>query len=327
VAAQAPDQPVTIRRRLKALRRDLAYFGLLGPVLKLLEHAPRPVIRGLVALFEPLAYRATRKTSIRHLELVYGDALDAAGRARIARGVTRNFVAGLEEFLTALRDGPESLDDRIDDAAARALLARLHAESPRGFVGLTGHIGNWELLGSWIARHGSRGLGAAVARRHPNARLNAHIESLRRRLGLETFYRDEPPTRPIRFLREGRYVAVVPDQDVKSLAGMFVDFLGRRAYTPLGPARLALAADVPIVCGFLLRNADGSLRIEVAEPIRPDRRAPRAEEVERLTRAWSAAVESAVRAAPEQWVWFHERWRTTPELLAARGRSALNLDR
>lgn len=311
---------------MKDARRAATYWSAFAPALAALEHAPWPVVRAtLRRVLEPAAHLATRKKSLQHLAKVYGDTMPAPERERIARRVTHNFVRELETVLRALREGPESVLAEVEDAAALARLHGVEKASARGFIGVTGHIGNWEVLGGWFAQRSLRGAGAAIGRRHPDRRLNARIESMRRRLGLETLYRDDPPTRPIRILREGRGIAMVPDQDIKNLAGVFVDFLGHRAYTPLGPARLALAAGAPIMCGYFYRDADGRPHIQMNEPIWPDRTADRAVELERLTRAWCAEVEAMIRLHPDQWAWFHERWRTTPEHLAARGRRELQL--
>lgn len=311
---------------MKTLRRDLVYFAVLGPLLTLLERGPRILVRALLAAIEPLAHLGTRRLSELHLHKVYGNALPAAERQKLARAVTRSFVQGIGEFSRALREGPENILDWVDANDGLAQLRHLEATLPKGFLAVTGHIGNWELAGSIVAQHFSPGIGAVIARRHPNARLNARIERLRARFGMPTYYRDESPTIPIRALRRGQCVAIVPDQDIKNLAGMFVDFLGHRAYTPVGPARLALAADVPMVCIFLLRDAAGTLRLRIGDPIHPDTRAPRPAEIERLTRAWTQEIEAVIREHPEQWVWFHERWKSTPESLAARGRAALVME-
>lgn len=308
-------------RRLKALRRWLLYHLFFAPLLLLLRRAPMPLVTLLLrGMVEPVAHLATRHTSQRHLRIVFGDDWSEAERRRVARAVTHNFVSGVLEISQVLRHGPQWLHERIDNADGYDFVARYERDHASGFVGVSAHLGNWELLGSWFTAVSSRGLGAVVAHRMPNARLNGAIERIRGNLGMVTFYRDDPPTRPIRHLRSGRSVAMVPDQDVKNLSGMFLDFLGRPAYTPTGPARIALAARAPLVCGFLVRTGGGRFELHMLEPIHPDPAAPREQEIERLTRAWTAEIERAVRRWPEQWAWFHERWRTTPEKLEARGR-------
>ena len=83
------------------------------------------------------------------------------------------------------------------------------------------------------------------------------------------------------------------------------------------PARLALATGKPIVCVYALRTGEG-FRLVVDDPIYADRKAPREVEIVRLTQAWNTSMETFIRAHPEQWMWLHNRWRTTPAQVAAR---------
>ena len=124
-------------------------------------------------------------------------------------------------------------------------------------------------------------------------------------------------------LKHGICLGIAPDQDSSSFPGVFIDFLGHPAYTPIGPARLALAVDVPILPVAMIRKDEG-LPFEIihGEPIYPDqsRSRSRDEETVRITKAWSAAMETMIHDHKADWAWFHRRWRTTPEKLAARGR-------
>ena len=171
MAAVAPDGRRPRSRALKTLRRDLAYFAVLGPVLALLERGPRFLVHALLGVIEPLAHLGTRKLSERHLEKVYGAKLSETERRRIARAVTRNFVQGIAEFSRALREGPENITTWVDAEAGIRRIRQLADELPRGFLAVTGHVGNWELAGSILAQNFGPGLGSVIARRHPNARL------------------------------------------------------------------------------------------------------------------------------------------------------------
>ena len=249
---------------------------------------------------------------------------DAARSRRIARASCFHLGAALGESAWATRHGPAVFAGRLDDAAARAKLAAFEREWGKGWIGVTGHLGNWELLGLWLRENARNGRVTVVAKRAPNPHLNRIVERMRGRLRLETLYQDESPARAIHVLREGGVVGIVPDQDVKAISGMFVDFFGRPAYTPVGPARLAVAARVPILCGFLVHDGDG-YRMSISDPIWPDRSLPRSAQIDALTRAWSQQIEAAIRELPSQWPWMHDRWKTTPEKLAAKGRKALEV--
>ena len=41
----------------------------------------------------------------------------------------------------------------------------------------------------------------------------------------------------------------------------------------------------------------------------------REERITALTAPVTTRLEGAIRGAPEQWVWMHERWKTTPEVV------------
>ena len=95
------------------------------------------------------------------------------------------------------------------------------------------------------------------------------------------------------------------DQDTK-VEGVFVEFFGRPAWTPVGAAELALRFDAAVLPTFIERRADGSHRA-VIHPELPLPTDPTA-----ATALMSAAIEAQIRAHPEQWVWLHRRWRRRP---------------
>jgi KDO2-lipid IV(A) lauroyltransferase len=112
-----------------------------------------------------------------------------------------------------------------------------------------------------------------------------------------------------RALRRGDLLAALIDQDTK-VPSVFVPFFGRPAKTPSGPAMLALKRRTPVIAGFITRTPHGH-RIKI---VRISTEGFEGEAgVTALTARMTAAIEQAIRAAPEQWVWFHRRWRSQPD--------------
>jgi KDO2-lipid IV(A) lauroyltransferase len=106
-------------------------------------------------------------------------------------------------------------------------------------------------------------------------------------------------------LREGRAIALLPDQSHKDV---FIEFFGKPAGTALGPAVLAERTGAPMLPVFCYRIGPGRYRMDVLPPIEVDH-----DEEDRplaLTKAFTAELEGAIRAHPEQWLWFHDRWRS-----------------
>ena len=83
-----------------------------------------------------------------------------------------------------------------------------------------------------------------------------------------------------------------------------------------------MAARVPLMVGVALRTERG-FRVQINEPIWPDFSARKRDEMVRLTTEWSRQLEELIRDHPDQWAWFHRRWKTTPERLERRERKAL----
>jgi Kdo2-lipid IVA lauroyltransferase/acyltransferase len=60
---------------------------------------------------------------------------------------------------------------------------------------------------------------------------------------------------------------------------------------------------------FLQRKPDGRYCLS-GEVVEVPHSADTEADVVELTRRYSEAIETAVRRAPEQWVWMHQRWKT-----------------
>lgn len=172
-----------------------------------------------------------------------------------------------------------------------------------GVVMVTGHLGNWELAGALMSALGAPV--SAVVKPQANRRVDRRLGRLRRRLGIEPVPMRQAGRRLPGALAEGRAVALVADQDAGG-RGVFVPFLGRTASTFRGPARLALRHEVPLLFGVLVREGQGYRfvleRVEVSAGT----------DEGRLTRAWVSRLEQRVRQRPDQYFWFHRRWKTEP---------------
>jgi KDO2-lipid IV(A) lauroyltransferase len=109
-------------------------------------------------------------------------------------------------------------------------------------------------------------------------------------------------------LVRGRYVGILLDQRPKVRDGVLTTFLGRKTYTHKGVAVLSLKTGKPVVPAFCI--VEGlRYRVKLFEPIYPEG------SVEELTQKYTSAIDSVVREHPEQWFWFHRRWKNSPEFL------------
>jgi len=176
----------------------------------------------------------------------------------------------------------------------------------KGLIVVTGHLGNWELGGAYLA---ARGLPIdAIARHMANPLFDRYLTSTRQRIGMTVVHDEAAVRRVPRSLRSGRSVAFLVDQGAVGLASTWVPFFGRLAKTPRGPAVFALRLGTPVVFGVALRQPSGRYHLTF-EPIEVTETDDREADVDRIVADYTAALERWVRRAPEQYFWHHRRWK------------------
>ena len=179
----------------------------------------------------------------------------------------------------------------------------------KGAVLVTGHIGNWELAGAYVA---ARGVPLdAIARGMANPLFEEWLNQTREEMGMVVVHDSDAVRRTPRSLRGGRAVAFVADQGVRGLASTFVPFFGRPAKTPRGAAVFALRFEVPVLFVVALRKPNGRYRI-VVERIEVAETGDKDKDVDAIVARFTQLLEKWVRAVPAQYFWQHRRWKRQP---------------
>ncbi|HVT38073.1 MAG TPA: lysophospholipid acyltransferase family protein [Gemmatimonadaceae bacterium] len=227
---------------------------------------------------------------------------------RIARESYTNLGRVALEAILWSRGGPSAVLDAFGPSPGWDIVERAHARG-RGLIIVSGHLGNWELSGAYIA---ARGVPLhAIARGMANPLSDAFFRRTREHLGMHIMHDQDAVRRVPRVLRDGHAVGILLDQATVGLASTFVPFFGRPAKTPRGAAVFALRFDAPIVYGQAVRLGDG--RYEwVAEEIALSRSDDRERDTDAITARVSEALERMVRRYPGQYFWQHRRWKHQP---------------
>lgn len=246
-----------------------------------------------------------RRTVEANLRLAFPDAPDD-WIARTVRGTYEHLGREAAAMLRLSRLEPQAVVERTEARGWDELQEA--REGGRGVILVTGHYGNWEIAAAAVA---ARGVPiAAIVRRQGNRLVDARLDALRRKLGVETITQREAPSRVPRILRKNGVVGIVGDQDARR-AGVFVPFFGRPASTHRGPALFALKLDAPVISAVARRLPGAGVRYEVAGERVPVVRTGDVEaDVLRLTAELAARLEAQVREDPAQYFWFHRRWKT-----------------
>jgi KDO2-lipid IV(A) lauroyltransferase len=224
---------------------------------------------------------------------------------RIARASYANLGRTTAETALLPMYDAERIVALFDDVEGWSIVEERLARA-KGLILVTGHLGNWELGGAYLA---ARGLPMqAVARHMENPLFDRYLTSTRERIGMRIVHDEDAVRRVPRALRTGQAVAFLVDQGAVGLASTWVPFFKRLAKTPRGPAVFALRLGTPMVFGAAIRQPSGRFRLYF-EPIDTTSTGNLEADIERIVADYTAVLEQWVRRAPEQYFWHHRRWK------------------
>lgn len=236
--------------------------------------------------------------------------LDPIERRQIAGRAVYHITLFLAEVAKLEGDGLNQVEAQVRlDPESEAILREVAGQKTR-LILATGHFGNWELLGTWMARR--LGGMAVVYKPMHNQLVNELLQKMRARWG-ETLIstRHRSTMAIITALRRGTPVAILADQDARN-GGEFIPFFNRPASTAIGMGILAARLKLSIMIVFAIREAPGRFTLVCRPPICADPDANPHSEACRIMRQYHAALEEMIRKYPEQYFWWHNRWKTQP---------------
>jgi KDO2-lipid IV(A) lauroyltransferase len=256
---------------------------------------------GLVCYY--LLHRERNRT-ITHLSSAFPE----QGRDWIRRTARRCFMHLGTALLEIMLITPRHLARIIDIRGVENLHAAMR--QGKGAVFVTGHIGNWEVMGHAVSA--LYPLSVVAAPIEPES-VNDMIVDLRARMGVRTILRGRPGASRelIRVFKENRVLGILIDQDT-DVESAFVDFMGRPAWTPTAAASMALKFGAPVVYGYNHREKSGRHTVIIEGPLDMVRTGDLEKDSVLNTAMLTKKIEDSIRRDPEQWVWMHRRWRRQP---------------
>ncbi len=181
----------------------------------------------------------------------------------------------------------------------------------KGLLMVTGHYGNFEVMGYMMGLFGFDIY--SVARPLDNKYLNRYLYGVRQRRGLKLIDKKGAAQLMPEIIRAGSTLGFIADQDAGK-KGIFVDFFGRKASTYKSIGLLAVTYNLPIAVGCC-RRVDNRFFFEF-KPTRlifPPEWADKQDPVEWITAEYTKGIEDFVREDPTQYWWLHRRWKTQPK--------------
>ena len=294
-------------QRRRAFRGRVVY-AILKALGAIVRRLPLSFARACGAVLGTLAWliaRRDRNRALANLTIAFPD-WSPARRRKTIRATFRHLGKAVFEILWMPNINAQNLGDYIEYDGFDRTLEQMRAG--RSVIVFTAHCGNWECLAYGVGM-ASEGLPVSVLQRERNeADINRYISDLRASAGVHTIDRGSAGAarEMIQSMRRGGILAFLIDQSLR-VESAKVPFFGKPALTPVGPAKLAIRTKALAVAGFVERQPNGKHLIRFHEPFEAT-----GDPIE-LTARMTRVIEEQIRRVPEQWVWFHDRYRERPK--------------
>lgn len=284
------------------LSHRVQYFALRG-LVTVLGILPRQLRGGFGVLLGKVAYYlGIRRAVVAQNLLTAFLTLPPKGVRAVSRHCFEHFgcvATSLAALPSLTRDdlGKWLFFDGLEE------LDRAVAGGKGGLV-VSGHLGNWEIVGAMCGRLGYPVSFVVTTQR--NKLVEAWLNNVRSKCGVEIIPRRDALKGVLSALKRNRLVAILIDQDAHE-DGVFVPFFGKLSSTPRGPAIFHQRTGAPLIFMSSRRISRERYCCRLKTVNVPDD-----SDQTQVMALLTQELETAIRETPEQWFWMHKRWKTHP---------------
>ena len=294
----------------KILFEDALILRTVKTLRALVKILPLRVSLGIARAGGTLVYFFSKRGRLayKNLRAAFASEKTPAEMKGIARRSIQNLAMSAVELLRFPDMDKTYIEKNIRILGTEKINAKL--KEGKGAIFLTAHFGCWEMLNLASNLVGYPMVALVRSQKHP--RSDEFLNSLRTSKGNQVIRKGMPVREILKALRAGKIVGMLSDQD-GGKNGSFVQFLGRMSSSPSGVATFALRTHAPIFPVFIFREDLTRHRVEVEGPLsRPEEALGTAAAERDILQQFARILESKIRKAPDQWLWAHRRWKSTP---------------
>ena len=305
-----------LKRKIIRPVRDNVLYALACMIFWLGPLMPRKLLLAVNSGLCRLFYRLSKKQPaimIGNLTKVYGPEREEGEYRRLGLRVYQCLTRTFTDYaIWGVRRGWDFFSHYFTVEGEEHLRAAY--DRGKGVLLLAPHTAAWEFTAILPPMLGYET--SWVTSRIKNPALGKLLVKHRESRGVHNIVRHHCYDRLVEILRNGGCVIMMTDQDSKNIRGEFVEFMGIKAYTPTGCSRLAADTGAAVVPMYTVRGDDDRYTLHICPELQPVYAPDGSYDILANTRAQNDVLSRIIYDHPDQWVWFHQRWNTTPESLA-----------
>ena len=266
-------------------------------------------LQKMLAKFLAFAFMKLKKKRFHvvmtNLDLAFGETKTKEEKLEIAKKCYYNFAKYLGiNFILNQNTTKQKILEQVVFKNEHFLLDAI--KSGRPIIVTTAHFGQWEIFGLAVAAH--FGPSSVLGRRLDSSIMDKILRANRSQFDVELIDKDGGAKDILKALKARRIVGILVDQNTAPKDGIKVQFFGKDVLHTPAASVLAQKTNALIINAFIYQKGENLNEICFEEPIDIST-FDKEDAVQKATQMQCSACEEMVRARPEEYFWFHQRFK------------------
>ena len=266
-------------------------------------------LQNLLAKFLAFAFMKLKKKRFHvvmtNLNLAFGETKSKEEKLEIAKKCYYNFAKYLGiNFILNQNTTKQKILEQVVFKNEHFLLDAIRSGRP--IIVTTAHFGQWEIFGLAVAAH--FGPSSVLGRKLDSSVMDKILRANRAQFDVELIDKDGGAKDILKALKARRIVGILVDQNTAPKDGIKVQFFGKDVLHTPAASVLAQKTNALIINAFIYQKGENLNEICFEEPIDIST-FDKEDAVQKATQMQCSACEEMVRARPEEYFWFHQRFK------------------
>ena len=266
-------------------------------------------LQNLLAKFLAFAFMKLKKKRFHivmtNLDLAFGETKTKEEKLEIAKKCYYNFAKYLGiNFILNQNTTKQKILKQVVFKNEHFLLDAM--KSGRPIIVTTAHFGQWEIFGLAVAAR--FGASSVLGRKLDSSVMDKILRANRAQFDVELIDKDGGAKDILKALKARRIVGILVDQNTAPKDGIKVQFFGKDVLHTPAASVLAQKTNALIINAFIYQKGENLNEICFEQPIDIST-FDKEDAVQKATQMQCSACEEMVRARPEEYFWFHQRFK------------------
>ena len=266
-------------------------------------------LQNLLAKFLAFAFMKLKKKRFHivmtNLDLAFGETKSKEEKLEIAKKCYYNFAKYLGiNFILNQNTTKQKILKQVVFKNEHFLLDAM--KSGRPIIVTTAHFGQWEIFGLAVAAR--FGASSVLGRKLDSSVMDKILRANRAQFDVELIDKDGGAKDILKALKARRIVGILVDQNTAPKDGIKVQFFGKDVLHTPAASVLAQKTNALIINAFIYQKGENLNEICFEQPIDIST-FDKEDAVQKATQMQCSACEEMVRARPEEYFWFHQRFK------------------